>query len=67
VLVHHVMLDLTLNFLGHRTLARSQVTVRGPTGQRQRKRFWPTNCLKTTNKRSVGSDQQSTGTMKNGS
>jgi hypothetical protein len=66
VLVYGVMLDLTLNLLGHQALPRLRVPSCGPINHHQTKRFWPANRLKTTNKRSALSDQQPAGTMKNG-
>jgi hypothetical protein len=58
VLVRGVMLDLTLNLPGHQAVARLRVPSLGPNNRHQRKRFWPTNRLKTTNKGSAASDQQ---------
>ena len=59
--VHGVMLDLTLNLLGLYALVRLRDLSRGPIDYHQRKRFWPTNCLKTANKRSALNDQQQLG------
>ncbi len=67
VLVHGVMLDLTLNVLGHHALARLRGPLGSPVADHQRLLLWPTNSPKTANKRSAVSNQQRDGTTKNGS
>jgi hypothetical protein len=50
VLVHGVMLDLTLNLLGHQVLARLRIPLWSPIDHHHRTGFGPTNRLQITNK-----------------
>jgi hypothetical protein len=67
VLVHGVMLDLTLNILGHHALARLRDPFRIAVAHHQRHLLWPTNSPKLANQRSAVTNQQPRdGTTKNG-